>query len=351
MPASVVRGPGLRLATCSDCRLVQRGGSGGAAAIPPESAGGMPPRAMLRRAEAIIAWLGLPAGSAVGGLLWPGPLLRAFAAQGMAAMVVPAGLAVAQRLRASDQAPPLLLCEHMLGRAAAPQDILAGMRLLLAPGGVLVLDLPSLAGAPEHVPFEAFGPGLRCWFTLATAEVALLQHGLVVFDAEPDAGDGVSFRLFVRHVEDRGKPVTEAVEALRQHEAEAGLARPETWRRFAARVTETRDALRAFLRAARRAGRRVAGHVAAGQGELLLAHAGIGPELLPFVVDRDPCRQGGVLPGLGIPIRAPAALRAERPDLLLLLAGEEGAPSAPDLAAIRDWGGRFVLPGRAMTPC
>jgi hypothetical protein len=274
--------------------------------------------------------------------------LPAFAVRGFPTGIVPPGIAAARRLRAAGRAPALLLAGGSLARVVDLHDLVEGLRMLLAPGGVLTAELPYLPRLIQAVRFDALRHDRLSWFTLATAEIALAQHGLMVFDVEELTAEGGSLRLYARHVEDRGKPVTEAVEVLRRREAAAGLGRAEAYRGFACLVAEAKCALLDFLVGARRAGRRVAGHVACGSGDTLLGYCGIGPELLPFVVDEDPRRQGKLLPGVRIPIRPPGAILCERPDFVLLLDGDSVPEVTATLGAIRDWGGRFVLPGPAV---
>ena len=98
----------------------------------------------------------------------------------------------------------------------------------------------------------------------------------------------------------------------------------------------------AYLIEARRAGRRVAAYGAAAKGNALMNYAGVRPDLIAFVVDRNPAKQGKYMPGSRIPIVAEDHLRDTRPDDVVLLPWNLCAELMPQLAYVRDWGGRFV---------
>jgi hypothetical protein len=127
-------------------------------------------------------------------------------------------------------------------------------------------------------------------------------------------------------------------------EADAGLADPATYDRFAAAVIEVKCQVLEFLIAARRAGRLVAGYGAPAKGNTLLNYCGIGPELLAFTVDRSPHKQGRFLPGSRIPILPPERIFAARPDYVFVLPWNLQNEIIDQMRDVRDWGGRFVVP-------
>ncbi len=242
------------------------------------------------------------------------------------------GAAAARRLRGRGLAPVMVGTGDALARAADSHDVAAGLRILLAPGGTAVLDLPWLLPALEALRPDLLGDGRACLFDLASAEVLLAEHGLVVFDATGAA----SLRIRVRHFED-ARPVAPAVQALR--EREAGVARARAG--FAARLAEAKCALLDFLIGLRRAGRAVAALGDAASSDLLLRVCGIGPELLPAIATPGAAAPGLCLPGCRIRLVPLDHLAASRPDFVLAL---PQADMAAAIAAIRACGARPVLP-------
>jgi 2-polyprenyl-3-methyl-5-hydroxy-6-metoxy-1,4-benzoquinol methylase len=353
----------LRAMVCSDCRLVQLA-EVGAPASPPQDAAPAPRHGAAFARQLVLACeldattpvleVGsgdgsglrhfLRAGVPVSGIEAMEELAEAAALRGIPTEAAPFGAFTARRLRAAGCEPAVILAGDALGQAADPHDVAEGFRILLPPGGMLVLEFPHLLRLIAAGEFDAIHHGRVSYLSLTTAETIMAEHGLVPFDAEELPQGGGILRLRFRHQEDLAKPVTEAVMALRAREAAAGLGGAEVYRAFGARLVEAKCALLDFLVGAHRAGRTVAGHGAPARGVTLLNYCGVGPELLPFTVDADPRRQGTLLPGTRIPIRAPEAVFQAQPDFLLILPWDQRQEITQDMRAIRRWGGRFVVP-------
>ena len=254
------------------------------------------------------------------------------------------GAATARRLRALGHAPMLICANNVMAHVPDLHDFVEGFRILLAPGGVLTVEFPHLLRLMAHNQFDTIYHEHFSYFSLATAELVLEQHGLVVFDVEQLPTHGGSLRIHVRHVEDRGLELTPAVEHVRRLEKVAGLDDPDAYRGFAAQVVETKCALLDFLVGAHRAGQRVAAYGAPAKGNTLLNYCGIGTELVRYTVDASPHKQGMLLPGSRLPVLAPETLLEDRPDFVLILPWNLKDEIARQMQAIRDWGGRFVVP-------
>ena len=174
-------------------------------------------------------------------------------------------------------------------------------------------------------------------------ERILGAHGLRVFDVEELPTHGGSLRVYACH-EAAAHAATAALERLRAREAEAGLDLVETYAGFGPRVTAIQRALREFLNTAQAEGKTVAAYGAAAKGNTLLNSSGVGADSILFVADRNPHKQGKFLPGSHIPIRAPEAIFAARPDYLLILPWNLEQEIRQEMAGISEWGGRFVVP-------
>jgi hypothetical protein len=131
---------------------------------------------------------------------------------------------------------------------------------------------------------------------------------------------------------------------LRERERELGVEHPRYYEAFADRVEETKRKLLAFLIEAKRAGARVAGYGAPGKGNTLLNYCGIRTDLLEYTVDRNPRKQGKFLPGTHVPIHPPERVFETKPDYLLILPWNLKDEIVVQMAGIREWGGRFVVP-------
>ncbi|MGG5818022.1 hypothetical protein [Falsiroseomonas sp. HW251] len=242
---------------------------------------------------------------------------------------------LARRLRGAGVAPGLIRDRGALALAPDPHEILAASRILLAPGGVLRLDLPCILTILRDLRFDAIGPERPTWLSLAAAEAMLAEHGLALFDIEPGEG---TLRLLAGHAEDRGKPASAALAARRR--AEAAFCLPPSFRALPGRVLEAKCGLLDFLVGLRRAGRSVAGFGAGAAPDRLLRHAGIGPDLLPWIADDVAPGAGALLPACRVPVRPLAALDAARPDFILLLR----TPAPDRREALCRSGARLVEP-------
>jgi hypothetical protein len=170
-------------------------------------------------------------------------------------------------------------------------------------------------------------------------------HGLALFDVEEIPTHGGSLRIYAALAGSaRAARATPRLSALRTDERAAGLERPEGYAAFAGQVRETRRALLELLGGLKRAGKRIAGYGAPAKGNTLLNYCGIGTGVLDYTVDRSPHKQGKLLPGSRIPIHAPEMIAETRPDYLLILPWNLKDEVMLQMAHIRGWGGKFLVP-------
>ncbi len=325
----------LRALVCSDCRLVQVAGAGVAARQPV-------PRPTDGFAGVIAARLRL--GPATPVAAFDAGLLAPFRDRDIPARAVPTGADSALRLRDVLPAPVLLLAGPLLATALELPDALAGVRALLAPGGVAVFDIPDLLDRLRDNRFDLLGHAMPTLPSLLVAEMLLWQHGLVPFELEPLPGPGPWLRLLVRHKEDATKPISGTILARRAAEREAGLEGPEVYQRAAVAVVEARLAVLDLLVAARRDGRVAAGYGTGAAAATLAAAAGVGPSLLAYTVHPEAGGGGLELPGSQVPVLPPETLDLVPPDLLLVLDGSPAQAVRAALARYCSWEGRIALP-------
>jgi len=182
------------------------------------------------------------------------------------------------------------------------------------------------------------------YFSFMAAERLFAAHGLRCFDVDELPTHGGSLRFYLCHTGDASKTETPAVPALRQKELDAGLNRVECYAGFAERVKETKRRILELLIEITRAGGKVAGYGAPGKGNTLLNYCGIGTDFINYTVDRNPHKQGKLLPGSRIPIHAPSRIAETRPDYLFILPWNLRDEVIEQMSLIRGWGGRFITP-------
>ena len=240
--------------------------------------------------------------------------------------------------------PDLLLGNNVLAHVPNINDFVGGMRQLLGQGGVITMEFPHLEQLVRHNQFDTIYHEHFSYLSFITVERIFRHHGLVLFDVEELGTHGGSIRIFARHQEDESKPVGQRVHALRSREHEIGFDRLDGYSGFAAKVDETKRNLLDFLIAAKRAGKKIVGYGAPGKGNTLLNYCGIRADFLDFTVDANPYKQGKFTPGTRIPILQPEMIREARPDYVLILPWNLKEEISSQVAYIREWGGRFVVP-------
>ncbi|HJV75269.1 MAG TPA: class I SAM-dependent methyltransferase [Noviherbaspirillum sp.] len=237
----------------------------------------------------------------------------------------------------------VLLGNNVLAHVPDINDFVAGMPLLLKPEGVITLEFPHLLHLMALNQFDTLYHEHFSYLSLTALEPVLKRAGLRCFDLEHLSTHGGSLRIYVCH-EDASHSETEAVAACRRQEEAAGLRRLEVYSAFGEKVRETKRALLDFMIAAKREGRSIAAYGAAAKGNTLLNYCGIGTDFIDYVVDKNPIKQGRLLPGSRIPVLAPDVVVQTRPDYLLILPWNIKEEVIDQMQFIREWGGKFVIP-------
>ena len=254
------------------------------------------------------------------------------------------GRETARQLVAEGKQADLLLGNNVLAQVPDLNDFVDGLRIALAPRGVITIEFPHLVQLVANNQFDTIYHEHFSYFSWVAAERIFATHGLVLFDVEELPTHCGSHRIYARHAQDLSKPVTDRARELKQREIDAGLLSLDFYRSFAQRVEATKRDLLEFLITAKRSGKRVVGYGAPGKGNTLLNYCGVRTDFLDFTVDRSPYKQGKFLPGTQIPIRHPDALREARPDFVLILPWNLREEIAAQLSYVREWGGRLVVP-------
>jgi SAM-dependent methyltransferase len=269
----------------------------------------------------------------------PGPVAAA-RAKGIETIEAFFGRDLAERLVAEGRRADLVHANNVLAHVADVHGFLDGIRLLLKDGGRAVVEVPYLRDLVEKLAFDTIYHEHLCYFSVRALDRLVRPHGLFLVRVERVPIHGGSLRLFLSK-EDRPDATVEAILA---EEAAIGLDRHAWFASFAARVERLREDLRSLLLDLERAGLRIAAYGAAAKGTILLNFCGLGPELLAWVADKNPFKQGRFVPGVRLPIVAPERILAEMPDVLLILPWNIEAEILAQEAAYRARGGRFLVP-------
>jgi len=269
---------------------------------------------------------------------------RAAEEKGVPTLVRFFGEELANELRRDGMQADLLLGNNTLAQVPNLNDFVAGMKSLLNPTGIITMEFPHLMSLMEGNQFDTIYHEHFSYFSLITTEKIFLARGLTLFDAEELPTHGGSLRIYARHTEDASKPVSERLIVLRKREIAAGFARLEHYSSFGRQVEETKRNLLDLLIRAKRDGKSIVGYGAPGKGNTLLNYCGIRSDFLDYTVDRSPYKHGKFLPGTHIPIFPPDKIRQTKPDYVLILPWNLKREIMEQIAYIREWGGRFIVP-------
>ena len=254
------------------------------------------------------------------------------------------GVELAERLRAEGRAADLIIGNNVFAQVPDLNDFVGGMKILLAPEGVITLEFPHLSRLVAENQFDTIYHEHFSYFSLYTTQKIFEAHGLEVFDVDEIPTHGGSLRVWGHHASDRKHAVSPRLAELLERERAEGVDRPEFYAAFEQRVQATKRKLLRFLIEAREAGASVAGYGAPGKGNTLLNYCGIRSDLLEYTVDRNPYKHGRFLPGTHVPIFDVDRIAHTRPDYLLILPWNLREEIMEQTAYIREWGGRHVVP-------
>lgn len=238
----------------------------------------------------------------------------------------------------------LMVANNVLAQVPDLNDFVAGIGVLLGPEGVITVEFPHLLRLMRENQFDTIYHEHFSYFSLLTAKGIFKSHGLKIFDVEELPTHGGSLRIFAAHESSAIHQETDEIERILLEESQAGLERLESYGSFADNVHATKRRLLEFLIRAKDEGKTVAGYGAPGKGNTLLNYCGIRTDFVEFTVDRNPYKQGRFLPGTHIPIKPPDSIWTAKPDYLLVLPWNLKDEILEQMAGIREWGGKFVVP-------
>jgi hypothetical protein len=254
------------------------------------------------------------------------------------------GVRLATALAGKGIRADLLLGNNVLAHVPDIVDFVAGMKILLKEGGVCTMEFPHLMQLVDNNQFDTIYHEHYSYLGFGTVRKIFGAAGLELFDVEELPTHGGSLRIYARHREDQARTISPRVAALLRKEKARGMDSLAYYDHFQQKALKVKLDLTAFLVARKQEGKKLAAYGAAAKGNTLLNFCGIKNDLLEFVVDASPHKQGKWLPASHIPVVNESLLKAERPDFVLILPWNLREEITNQLSYIRDWGGQFVIP-------
>ena len=254
------------------------------------------------------------------------------------------GQETAKVLAGEGKSADLIVGNNVLAHVPDINDFVAGMRILLKPGGAITMEFPHLLRLMEGNQFDTIYHEHFSYLSLMAVQRIFETHGLKLFDVEELTTHGGSLRIYACAIQDESHPRSDRVETLLARERSLGFYNLAIYRSFEEKVVSTKHRLLEFLIQAKREGKHIAGYGAPGKGNTLLNYCGIRTDFLDYTVDRNPFKHGKFCPGTHIPIYPVDKIAETRPDYLLILPWNLREEIVTQMAYIREWGGRFIVP-------
>ena len=262
-------------------------------------------------------------------------------ANGVPTLAVFFGADTAAEIADSFGKSDVIIGNNVLAHVPDVNGFLKAVHACLCPEGAAVFEFPWVRHLIEKSEFDTIYHEHVFYYSLAAIGKLAERAGLELYDAQPQTVHGGTLRTFIQYPGKR--PRTEALARLMEEEAEDGLTSAARYRDFAEKVISNREELRK-LSTFRSQGKRIVAYGAPAKGNTLLNYCGIGSDVIDFTVDRSPHKQGLFLPGTHLPIRSPEEIRKERPDYLLILPWNIKDEIMAQMAYVREWGCRFIIP-------
>jgi 2-polyprenyl-3-methyl-5-hydroxy-6-metoxy-1,4-benzoquinol methylase len=249
----------------------------------------------------------------------------------------------AAQLVADGWSADLMAANNVLAHVPDINDFLGGFATLLKPTGVATFEFPHLLTLMADHQFDTLYHEHYSYLSLTAVQRLCERNGLHVFDVSELPTHGGSLRVFVQRADGERRARLPAVQYVLDVELAAGMQTAQYYSTLAPAAERIKHDLLRFLLQAKADDKRVVAYGAAAKGNTLLNYAGVKPDLLAWVADANPHKQGKFLPGSRIPVVSPERIAIEKPDYVLVLPWNLLSEVSEQQAQVREWGGRFVI--------
>jgi len=253
------------------------------------------------------------------------------------------GVELASELVASGKSADLTAANNVLAHVPDINDFVKGFSVLLKPHGVATFEFPHLYQLVTERQFDTIYHEHFSYLSFTTVSEIFQSQGLVVFDVEEIGTHGGSLRVFAQRADTGEHSITDRVRSMARLEADAGMRQRSFYEGFERDAELAKAKLLDVLVQAKLEGKTVAAYGAAAKGNTFLNYAGVKADIINFVVDRNPAKQGKWMPGSRIPIVDEMHLKREKPTIIVILPWNIKAEVLSQLAYAREWGARFIV--------
>ena len=252
------------------------------------------------------------------------------------------GVRLARQLALSGKSADLMIANNVLAHVPDINDFVKGFSILLKPNGVVTFEFPHFVELVQHCQFDTIYHEHYSYLSLTSVQTILTANDLSIFHVEQLPTHGGSLRVYAQPISTGARQVQQSVSTILDLESSFGITSIDYYSGFQARTDKVKDDLVRFLYNAKSSSKLVVGYGAAAKGNTLLNYAGVRPDLIRYVVDNNPAKQGKFLPGSRIPIVPESKLLADKPDYILILPWNLTPELQVQLSYAREWGALFV---------
>jgi len=235
----------------------------------------------------------------------------------------------------------LIIANNVLAHVPDLNDFVKGFKILLKPGGTITVEVPHLLKLIEGAQFDTIYHEHYSYFSLLALEKIFAAHGLQIYDTDELSTHGGSLRIYAAH-DNEGRKISAQLKKIQADEKAANLDNSTGYSGFDAKVKNICTEFLSFLKKAKAEGKTVVGFGAAAKGNTLLNVSGVKNDLIKFVCDNNPHKQGLYLPGSHIPILSPQEIFAKKPNYILILPWNIAAEISAEIRGTKSWDGEFA---------
>lgn len=252
------------------------------------------------------------------------------------------GEELARELVLKNRKADLLLGNNVLAHVPDINDFVKGLKIALKKEGVITMEFPHLVKLIAQNQFDTIYHEHFSYLSFTTVTKIFGEHGLTMFNVEEIPTHGGSLRIYAKHTDDATKQISERVGSLLDQENSIGIHDLRYYEGFAGQVIKIKQEFLQFLSDQQKLNKKVAAYGAAAKGNTLLNYCGVKNDIIRFVVDASPYKQGKFLPGSHIPIVDESFIRKEKPDFIIIFPWNIKEEIMKQLSYIGEWGGKFV---------
>lgn len=248
---------------------------------------------------------------------------------------------LAHRLRSERVPAKIITATNLFAHVHDLDSLLRGVNYLLSEDGIFVIEVPYLIDMLEKLEFDTIYHEHLSYFSVRPLVTILTRFNMNIVEVERISSAGGSIRIYI---EKSAPGLSSTVNSLLKLEREKGIESIEVYQKFSQEIHHIKETLLEILHSLKARGASIAGYGAAAKGNILLNCCEIGADVLDYIVDTTPFKQGSYSPGMHIPICPESRFREEPPDYALLLAWNYADAIIAKEAEYHRAGGRFIVP-------